>query len=53
MSFRTDVVRQVGFDETLGYAAGYSYHEDFDVSLAIERLGYALVSAERAEGLSL
>ncbi len=49
MSFRTDVVRQVGFDETLGYAAGYSYHEDFDVSLAIERLGYALVSAERAK----
>jgi hypothetical protein len=49
MSFRTDVVRQVGFDETLGYGAGYSYHEDFDVSLAIERLGYALVSAERAK----
>jgi glycosyltransferase involved in cell wall biosynthesis len=49
MSFRTDVIRQVGFDETLGYAAGYSYHEDFDASLAIERLGYALVSAERAK----
>jgi glycosyltransferase involved in cell wall biosynthesis len=49
MSFRTDVIRQVGFDETLGYGAGYSYHEDFDASLAIERLGYALVSAEYAK----
>jgi glycosyltransferase involved in cell wall biosynthesis len=49
MSFRTDVIRQVGFDETLGYADGYAYHEDFDASLAIERLGYALVSAERAK----
>jgi hypothetical protein len=49
MSFRTDVVRKVGFDETLGYAGGYSYHEDLDVSLGIERLGYALVSAEVAK----
>jgi hypothetical protein len=49
MSFRTDLVRQLGFDETLGYGAGYAYHEDFDVSLALERLGYALVSAERAK----
>jgi hypothetical protein len=49
MSFRTDVIRQLGFDETLGYGAGYSYHEDFDASLGIERLGYALVSAERAK----
>src|SRR3984957_9745022 len=49
MSFRTDAVRQVGFDETLGYALGYAYHEDFDVSLRLEQLGYALVSAERAK----
>jgi hypothetical protein len=49
MSFRTDAVRQVGFDETLGYALGYAYHEDFDVSLGLERLGYALVSAEHAK----
>jgi glycosyltransferase involved in cell wall biosynthesis len=49
MSFRTDAVRQVGFDETLGYALGYAYHEDFDVSLGLERLGYALVSAEGAK----
>ena len=49
MSFRTDAVRQVGFDETLGYAFGYAYHEDFDISLALERLGYALVSAEGAK----
>jgi glycosyltransferase involved in cell wall biosynthesis len=49
MSFRTDAVRQVGFDETLGYAVGYAYHEDFDVSLRLELLGYALVSAESAK----
>ena len=30
MSFRTEAVRQVGFDETLGYGVGYAYHEDFD-----------------------
>jgi hypothetical protein len=49
MSFRTDAVRQVGFDETLGYALGYAYHEDFDMSLGLERLGYALVSAQGAK----
>ena len=49
MSFRTNAVKQVGFDETLGYGAGYAYHEDLDVSLRIERAGYALVSAERAK----
>lgn len=49
MSFRTDAMRQVGFDETLGYGAGYAYHEDIDVSLRLERLGYALVSAEEAK----
>jgi glycosyltransferase involved in cell wall biosynthesis len=49
MSFRTDVVRQVGFDETLGYGVGYAYHEDLDVSLRVERAGYALVSAEGAK----
>jgi GT2 family glycosyltransferase len=49
MSFRTEALRQVGFDETLGYGAGYAYHEDFDTSLRLERLGYALVSAEGAK----
>jgi glycosyltransferase involved in cell wall biosynthesis len=49
MSFRTDAARQVGFDETLGYGAGYAYHEDFDVSLRLARRGYALVSAEDAK----
>jgi len=50
MSFRTDVMRQVGgFDETLGYGVGYAYHEDIDLSLRIERQGYALVSAEDAK----
>lgn len=49
MSFRTDAVKRVGFDETLGYGSGYSYHEDMDVSLRLEREGYALVSAEDAK----
>ena len=49
MSFRSDAVRQVGFDETLGYGAGYAYHEDMDVSLRLEKNGYALVSAEGAK----
>jgi GT2 family glycosyltransferase len=49
MTFRTDAVRQVGFDETLGYGAGYAYHEDLDVSLRLERLGYALVSSRDAK----
>lgn len=49
MSFRTDAVRRVGFDETLGYGSGYSYHEDIDVSLRLEREGYGLVSAEDAK----
>ena len=49
MSFRTDAVRQVGFDETLGYGTGYAYHEDLDVSLRLERLGYALVQSQGAK----
>ncbi len=49
MSFRTDAVRRVGSDETLGYGAGYSYHEDMDISLRLQREGYALVSAEDAK----
>jgi glycosyltransferase involved in cell wall biosynthesis len=49
MSFRTGAIRQVGgFDETLGYGVGYAYHEDIDVSLRLQRQGYALVSAEGA-----
>jgi glycosyltransferase involved in cell wall biosynthesis len=49
MTFRTDAVRQVGFDETLGYGDGYAYHEDLDVSLGLERLGYALVLSKDAK----
>jgi Glycosyl transferase family 2 len=49
MSFRTEPVRRIGFDETLGYSAGYSYHEDMDISLRLQMEGYALVSAEDAK----
>jgi GT2 family glycosyltransferase len=49
MSFRTEAVKRIGFDETLGYGAGYSYHEDIDISLRLQREGYSLVSAENAK----
>jgi glycosyltransferase involved in cell wall biosynthesis len=49
MSFRTEAVGRIGFDETLGYGAGYSYHEDMDISLRLQMGGYALVSAEDAK----
>jgi glycosyltransferase involved in cell wall biosynthesis len=49
MSFRTEAVRRVGFDETLGHGSGYSYHEDMDIALRLQMEGYALVSAEDAK----
>ena len=53
MSFRTDAVRQVGFDETLGYGVGYAYHEDLDVSLRLERPRLRTRVGRRREGLPL
>jgi GT2 family glycosyltransferase len=49
MSFRTDAIKQVRFDEILGYGAGYAYHEDLDVSLRLGRMGYALVECQGAK----
>lgn len=48
MSFRTDVIRSISFDETLGYGAGYSQHEDSDVSLRIQKAGYILAATSDA-----
>ncbi|NMN73126.1 glycosyltransferase family 2 protein [Rhizobium sp. 57MFTsu3.2] len=48
MSFRTDVIKSIGFDETLGYGAGYSQHEDMDVSLRTQKSGYILAATSDA-----
>ncbi len=48
MGFRTKVIRQVGFDEVLGYKVGYCFHEDRLASAAIINKGYLLVGAHLA-----
>ena len=35
MTFRTNLVKDVGFDETLGYGLGYCLYEDMDMALRI------------------
>ena len=49
MTFRTEVIKIVGFSEILGYGVGYSLHEDMDASLRVQIAGFALVSAENAK----
>ena len=49
MTFRTNLVKDVGFDETLGYGLGYCLYEDMDMALRFQRRGFAIVSAERAK----
>lgn len=48
MSFRAAIIKEIGFDETLGYGSGYCYHEDVDACLRLNNLGYAVVSTGRA-----
>jgi GT2 family glycosyltransferase len=45
MSFRTEVIRRIRFNENLGR---YALYEDVDVSLGCLRLGYNIVGAHRA-----
>ena len=45
--------KSADFDEILGYGVGYAYHEDIDVSLRLQRQGYALVCRRRRERLPL
>lgn len=45
MSFRTDLVREVGFNERLGR---YALYEDIDAGLGVLSRGHSLVCAERA-----
>lgn len=49
MTYRTDLVKEIGFDETLGYGLGYCLYEDMDVALRIQRRRLAIVSAEHAK----
>lgn len=48
MSFRTEVARDLRFDETLGSRVGYSQHEDKDISLRTLKTGRLLAVAPGA-----
>jgi glycosyltransferase involved in cell wall biosynthesis len=45
MSFRTEVVKQVGFNEQLGR---YALYEDIDAGLGVQASGYSLVATRDA-----
>lgn len=45
MSFRTSVIRQLRFDETIGSRVGYATHEDMEASVHVLKAGYLLVGA--------
>jgi glycosyltransferase involved in cell wall biosynthesis len=42
MSYRTAIIKQLNFDETLGYKSGYAFHEDRLASLMVLNKGYFL-----------
>lgn len=48
LSLRAEVAREHPFDETMGYRIGYALHEDMELSMRLQRLGYLLVGAEQA-----
>lgn len=48
MSFRTEVVRRLRFDETLGSRIGYAVHEDKDMGLRVLADGRLLAAAPDA-----
>lgn len=45
MSFRSSVIKQLGFDETIGSRVGYATHEDMEASINVLKSGYHLVAA--------
>lgn len=49
MSFRTEVIRSLRFDEVLGFGIGYAIHEDKDLSLRVMKAGYLLAAADGAK----
>lgn len=48
MSFRTELVRGLGFDPVLGSRVGYGIHEDKDMALRVLRAGGLIAVAEDA-----
>lgn len=48
MSFRTEVIRPLRFDDALGANVGYAVHEDKDLSLRVLRAGCLLAAAPGA-----
>lgn len=49
MSFRTEAVRSLEFDATLGSRVGYAQHEDKDVSLRLQKAGWLMAAAPGAD----
>jgi GT2 family glycosyltransferase len=47
-AFRSEVVKEHQFDQTLGHGIGYALHEDMEFDLRIQRLGYLIIAAQRA-----
>lgn len=49
MSYRTGLVRRLGYDATLGSRVGYGQHEDKDMSLRVQQAGHLIVAAPEAQ----
>jgi len=48
LSLRSDLAKEHRFDETLGLGIGYALHEDIEMSIRLQSLGYLLVAAQNA-----
>jgi GT2 family glycosyltransferase len=48
LSLRSDLIKKHRFDEALGYGIGYALHEDMEMSLRLQNLGYLLIAAHHA-----
>lgn len=48
MTYRTALAKELRFDVILGTRAGYSQHEDKDMSLRVLKAGYLICAAENA-----
>lgn len=46
LSLRSAIAKEHQFDTTLGYGMGYALHEDMELSLRLQQLGYLLVAAQ-------
>jgi len=48
MSFRTSVIKELGFDEVMGSRVGYATHEDQEASIHVIKSGYLVLGARDA-----